>query len=162
MRVVQKAPAIGKSTYIIMIPAPEVAKREGNRLTVEGFDLKACLDFCVARGFYKPTDYLLTIQAGWESRVLHGFLRSDDLKLAVGRQGTEPVRLPLGLARSRDSGKSWGREMVIRDGCASPGNDADPGYPRAEQRADGQAMVFYYWAGPERRQMHIPATLWTP
>ena len=55
-RVVQKPSAIGKSTYIIMIPTAPVAKREGNRLTVQGFDLKACIDFCVAKDFYKPTD----------------------------------------------------------------------------------------------------------
>ena len=95
MRVVHKAPAIGQSTYIIMISRNEVARREGNKLTVKDFDLKACVDFCVARGFYKPTDYLITIQVGWESRILHGVLRSDDLRLTVGRKGAEPVRLPL-------------------------------------------------------------------
>jgi len=93
--VVNKTPAIGKSTYIIMVPAAPVAKREGNRLTVESFDLKPCIDFCVAQGFYQPKDYLLTIQAGWESRVLHGVLRSDDLKFTVGKKGADSVRLPL-------------------------------------------------------------------
>jgi len=57
--------------------------------------LKTCIYFCVSKGFYQPADYLLTIQVGWESRVLHGVLRSDDLKLTVGRKGAEPVRLPL-------------------------------------------------------------------
>lgn len=94
-RVVQKAPAVGKSTYIIMIPVTPVAKREGHRLTVENFDLKPCIDFCVAQGLYRPTDYLLTIQVGWESRVLHGVLRSDDLRLTVGKKGAQPLRLPL-------------------------------------------------------------------
>ena len=93
--VVHKSPAIGKSTYIIMVPVAPVPKREGNRLTIEAFDLKPCIDFCVSKGFYQPADYLLTIQVGWESRVLHGVLRSDDLKLTVGKKGAEPVRLPL-------------------------------------------------------------------
>jgi hypothetical protein len=39
--------------------------------------------------------YLLTIQAGWESRVLQGVLRSENLKLTVGKKGTKPARLPL-------------------------------------------------------------------
>ncbi len=95
--VVQKAPAIGKSTYIIMVPVAPVAIREANRLTVEDFDLKPCIDFCVARRFYQPADFLLTIQVGWESRVLHGVLRSDDLRLTVGKKGAKPVRLPLPL-----------------------------------------------------------------
>jgi len=107
--VVNKTPAIGKSTYIIMVPAAPVAKREGNRLTVESFDLKPCIDFGVAQGFYQPKDYLLTIQVGWESRVLHGVLRPDDLKLTVGKKGAEPVRLPLAPAISNAEEKTVNR-----------------------------------------------------
>ena len=73
-----------------MVPVAQIAKREGNRLTIEAFDLKPCIDFCVSKGFYQPVDYLLTIQVGWESRVLHGLLRSDDLKLTVGKK--VPIR----------------------------------------------------------------------
>jgi len=40
-------------------------------------------------------DCLLTIQAGWESRILHGVLRSDDLNLAIGKKVVARVRLPL-------------------------------------------------------------------
>lgn len=93
--VVRKSPAIGNSTYIIMAPVAPVARREGQRLAIESFDLKPCVDFCVAQGFYPPMDYLLTIQAGWESRFLHGVLRSENLKLTVGKKDAEPVRLPL-------------------------------------------------------------------
>lgn len=93
--VVRKSPAIGKSTYIIMVPVAPVARRESQRLVIEAFDLKPCVDFCVAQGFCQSADYLLTIQAGWESRVLHGVLRSDDLRLTVGKKGADPVRLPL-------------------------------------------------------------------
>jgi hypothetical protein len=62
---------------------------------VKGFDIKACTDFCLAQGYYKPTDYLITIQVGWEVRALHGVLRSDDLSITVGKKGAEPVHLPL-------------------------------------------------------------------
>lgn len=95
MLVVHKAPAIGKSTYIIMIPLAPLARREGDRIIVEDFDFKACVDFCVAQGHYKPTDHLITIQAGWESRALHGVLRSDNLTWTVGKAGKPPVTLPL-------------------------------------------------------------------
>ncbi len=94
-RVVQKASAIGQSTYIILIPVTPVARREGQQLVIENFDLKPCLDFCVVQGFFRPADYLLTIQVGWESRVLHGVLRSDGLRWTVGKRGADPVRLPL-------------------------------------------------------------------
>lgn len=95
MLVVHKAPAIGKSTYIIMIPLEPLAKREGDRLRVEDFDLRPCVDFCVAHGHFKATDYLITIQAGWEIRALHGVLQSDNLTLTVGSTGKQPVSLPL-------------------------------------------------------------------
>ncbi len=97
MRVVHKSPAIGQSTYIIMIPTENVAVRNGDTIRVKDFDIKACIDFCLTQGHYNPTDYLITIQAGWESRALHGVLRSDELTLTVGRNGADPVRLPLDL-----------------------------------------------------------------
>lgn len=95
MLVVQKAPAIGKSTYIIMIPLEPLAKRDGDRIIVEDFDFKACVDFCVKQGYFKATDHLITIQAGWESRALHGVLRSDNLIWTVGKAGQPSVALPL-------------------------------------------------------------------
>lgn len=43
----------------------------------------------------QPADHLLTSQVGWESRALHGVLRSQDLKLTVGKKDAAPVCLPL-------------------------------------------------------------------
>jgi hypothetical protein len=72
------------------------------------------------------------------------------------------VRRQLLARRSADHGRTWDRETVLRDDYASPENDADLGYPRAVQRADGQVPVFYYWASKEHPQQHIAATIWTP
>ena len=60
---------------------------------------------------------------------------------------------------SRDRGKTWGPELVIRDDGSSP----DLGYPRAILRPDGKVVVVYYFSdattGPER---YIAASIWTP
>jgi hypothetical protein len=63
---------------------------------------------------------------------------------------------------SPDEGTSWGQEQVIRDGYASFENDADLGYPRLVQRADGRLVAMYYWATREQPCQHIAATIWDP
>ena len=53
--------------------------------------------------------------------------------------------------------------MVLRDDFeADAYNDADMGYPRLAQRADGKLVVCYYWATTELPQQHIAATIWDP
>ena len=60
---------------------------------------------------------------------------------------------------SEDGGRSWGPEIILRDG----GGNHDLGYTRTVQRADGKAVtIYYFWdeeTGPER---HIAATIWDP
>jgi CubicO group peptidase (beta-lactamase class C family) len=60
---------------------------------------------------------------------------------------------------SGDGGKTWGREIVLRD----DGGGRDVGYPRSVGRKDGKIVTVYYiWdkkTGPER---YIAATIWDP
>jgi hypothetical protein len=60
---------------------------------------------------------------------------------------------------SADGGRTWGEEIVLRDG----GGGADLGYPRSTQRKDGKVVtVYYFWErkiGPER---FVAATIWAP
>lgn len=60
---------------------------------------------------------------------------------------------------SRDGGRSWTPEIVLRE----DGAGRDLGYPRSVQRPDGRVVtVYYFWeqgAGPDRT---IDATLWDP
>ncbi len=92
--IIHKAPAIGKSTYIIMAPATNT-KRVGNRVQVKDFDLKACIDFCLKQGYVQSSDYLVTVQIGWEVRALQGIIRSDDLRITMGKNGEAAFHLPL-------------------------------------------------------------------
>jgi len=60
---------------------------------------------------------------------------------------------------SRDNGKTWGPQIVLRD----DGVDRDIGYVRSVQRLDGKMVTIYYISdeetGPER---YIGATIWDP
>jgi len=59
---------------------------------------------------------------------------------------------------SEDNGKTWGREIDLR-------NDAktwDLGYTRSVQRPDGKIVTMYYYNTEEIPAQHIAATIWDP
>jgi hypothetical protein len=59
---------------------------------------------------------------------------------------------------SDDNGKSWDREIVLR-------NDAltwDLGYTRSVQRLDGKIVTIYYYNTEEIPEQHIAASIWDP
>jgi hypothetical protein len=60
---------------------------------------------------------------------------------------------------SADKGRTWGREIVLRN----DGAGRDIGYPRSVQRPDKKVVTVYYFhdlkTGPER---YIAATIWDP
>ncbi len=59
---------------------------------------------------------------------------------------------------SRDNGRTWGREIVLRDDAAS----WDMGYSRSVQRRDGKVVTIYYYTTAANREQHIAATIWNP
>lgn len=59
---------------------------------------------------------------------------------------------------SRDNGKTWGREVVLRDDGAT----WDLGYSRSVQRGDGKVVTIYYYTTADHPEQHIAATIWDP
>jgi len=59
---------------------------------------------------------------------------------------------------SSDNGKTWGREIHLRD----DGRSWDLGYTRTLQRADGKLVTVYYYTTVEKPHQHITATIWDP
>ena len=59
---------------------------------------------------------------------------------------------------SRDNGKTWGGEVVLRDAGAT----ADLGYSRSVQRRDGKVVTIYYYSTAANPEQHIAATIWDP
>ena len=82
-------------------------------------------------------------------------LRDGRLALTYGYRAA-----PFGIrARiSRDGGRTWEVERVIRDGA----QDWDLGYPRSVQRTDGKIVTVYYYNDPGQPERYIAATIWDP
>ncbi len=59
---------------------------------------------------------------------------------------------------SDDNGKSWGREIILRD----DGRKYDLGYPRSVVRKDGKIVTIYYFGSEKNYEQHIAATIWNP
>ena len=59
---------------------------------------------------------------------------------------------------SRDDGKTWGPEIVLRDDAGT----WDLGYPRTVQRADGKIVTVYYFNDKKDEERYIAATIWNP
>lgn len=82
-------------------------------------------------------------------------LRDGRLCLTYGRRDAP---FPIAAKLSSDSGKTWGKEIILRDDAVA----WDMGYVRSVQRADGKVVTVYYYndtAAPER---FIAATIWKP
>jgi hypothetical protein len=83
-------------------------------------------------------------------------LRDGRICLTYGCRN-KPFRICARL--STDGGRTWGKEIVLRDDGAS----RDIGYVRSVQRPDGKVLTVYYFhdaqTGPER---YIAATIWSP
>ncbi len=84
-------------------------------------------------------------------------VRMNDGRLAVTYGHREA---PFGIrARvSGDGGRTWGREIVLRD----DGGGRDLGYTRTVQRADGALVTVYYFNRNENSERTIEATIWRP
>jgi hypothetical protein len=71
-----------------------------------------------------------------------------------------PAAMPFGMrARlSKDGGRTWGKEIVLRD----DGGGRDLGYPRSVQRPDGKVVTTYYFYHDHKQPRYIAATIWDP
>jgi hypothetical protein len=59
---------------------------------------------------------------------------------------------------SKDGGRTWEREVVLRD----DGGGRDIGYPRTVQRPDGKIVTIYYFHDQPKGDRYIAATIWEP
>ena len=59
---------------------------------------------------------------------------------------------------SKDGGKTWGDEIILRKDGTKP----DLGYTRSVQRPDGRIVTVYYFNPQENRERTIEATIWNP
>lgn len=82
-------------------------------------------------------------------------LRDRRLALTYGYRA-----VPFGIrARiSRDGGRSWSADRILRDDA----RDWDLGYTRSVQRPDGRIVTVYYYNDANAPERYIAATIWDP
>ncbi len=101
-------------------------------------------------------------RVAYTDTILHNGNPPSMVRLPNGRlAATYGYRgVPYGIrARiSDDNGKSWGKEIILRD----DGRKYDLGYPRTMVRADGKIVTIYYFANQKNYEQHIAATIWDP
>jgi Neuraminidase (sialidase) len=76
----------------------------------------------------------------------------------VGTYGFRGVPYGIRAKISSDSGKTWSKEIMLRDDAIT----WDIGYTRSVQRSDGKVVTIYYYSTKERKEQHIEATIWDP
>ncbi len=59
---------------------------------------------------------------------------------------------------SKDNGKTWSKEIIVRDDAVK----WDMGYVRMVVRPDDKVVMVYYYATEEREEQHIESTIWDP
>ncbi len=59
---------------------------------------------------------------------------------------------------SKDNGKTWDNQIVLRD----DGAGRDIGYVRSVQRPDGKVVTIYYFQDKEHPERFIGCTIWNP
>lgn len=84
-------------------------------------------------------------------------VRLNDGRLCV-TYGYRGIPYSLRARISDDNGKSWGKEIILRDDPLSN----DIGYPRSVVRSDGKVVTIYYYTTEQNVEQHIAATIWDP
>lgn len=72
--------------------------------------------------------------------------------------GWRPRPYGLRARLSRDAGRTWEPEIILRDDALNN----DIGYTRATVRPDGAVVILYYYTTAERPEQHIAVTIWRP
>ncbi|MHC4574148.1 MAG: sialidase family protein [Planctomycetota bacterium] len=84
-------------------------------------------------------------------------LRLTDGRLCV-TYGYRAVPYGIRAKLSRDNGRTWGPEIILRE----DGRNWDLGYTRTVQRTDGKLVTMYYFSTEDKPQQRIEATIWDP
>jgi hypothetical protein len=141
--------------------------------------------FLTSRVMYETGDWNeLSLQERHKSRFIDSWISHDNAKSwnYVGKpvddlgEGNPPDLIKLTDGRlcltygyraepfsicaklSDDNGKTWGKQVVLRD----DGAGRDIGYVRSVQRPDGKVVTIYYFQDQEHPERYIGCTIWNP
>ncbi len=84
----------GMGRYIIPLLEPYLTPDADGKIEIKDVDLKAMLDWCIAKGFYQPDHYLVFCSAGWEIWILDQDMRMNDIAFTIQQKGKPAVTIP--------------------------------------------------------------------
>lgn len=84
----------GMGRYIIPMLEPLLKPDANGMVKIRDVDIKALIDWCVAKGYYSPDDYCMVIGAGWEIFVLDEVLKMNDMAFTIKQKGKPSVTIP--------------------------------------------------------------------
>ena len=84
-------------------------------------------------------------------------VRLDNGRLCV-MYGYRGVPYTIRARVSDDNGKTWSKEIILRDGA----RNWDIGYTRSVVRKDQKVVTLYYFTSEDPFENHIAATIWDP
>ena len=113
------------------------------------------------------SDIYESLDGGQSWTFISELERGSDNPVSLVSLGDETIaavygwrRKPYGLRAkiSRNAGRTWSDEIVLRD----DGLNNDIGYTRAAVRTDGAVVILYYYSTASLPEQHIAATIWHP
>ncbi|MFA0783513.1 MAG: hypothetical protein YYHSYBAR_001904 [Candidatus Fervidibacter sacchari] len=84
----------GMGRYIVPLLDPFPTPDANGRIEIRDVDLKAMIDWCIAKGYYRREDYLVFVSAGWEVWVLDEMLTMNDMCFVIKVKGKPQITIP--------------------------------------------------------------------
>ena len=94
----------GMGRYIVPLLDPYPTPDADGKIEIRDVDIKGMIDWCMAKGFYHPEDYLVFASAAWEVWILDQNLTMNDMCFVIKMKGKPEVTVP---SWSQLPTKSW-------------------------------------------------------
>jgi hypothetical protein len=84
----------GMGRYIVPLLDPFPVPDADGKIEIRDVDLKSMIDWCIAKGYYRPDDYLVFASASWEVWVLDQPLKMNDMCFVIKVKGEPELTVP--------------------------------------------------------------------
>jgi len=93
-KVCDSATSSGMGRYMVPLLVPFLEPDKSGVIKIEDLDMKALIDWHVAKGYYSPDFYCMVVQAAWEVWVLDRDLKTNDMVFVIKKKGQPAVTIP--------------------------------------------------------------------
>ncbi|MBM4030798.1 MAG: hypothetical protein FJ291_03335 [Planctomycetes bacterium] len=93
-KICDSATSSGMGRYMVPLLVPFLEPDRNGVIRIEDLDLKALIDWHVAKGYYSPDSHCMVVQAAWEIWVLGEDLKTNDTVFVIKKKGQPAVTIP--------------------------------------------------------------------